>query len=136
MITTWVSPTADDRENDLRNWLAATSYQIPPPTLTSFVLVYGSMFDETGNKLCQGKLTITPYSFMRLEGNIVVPSPIYVNIPSTGNFSFYLAPSNGIQYKAEYDPDPSNPAPPPLKSGYFVEDWTIPSTGPVDIATL
>jgi hypothetical protein len=67
----------------------------------------------------------------------VVPKTVSYAIPGTGNISLVISPSNGVPYSVEFDPNPSDTTTPRrLKDGYFYNTWTIPSSGPVDIATL
>jgi hypothetical protein len=112
------------------------------PTLvnvqTTLIVITGSLYSaKTGDKITYGQLRIKPQTFNVLANNIIAPMTILVDVPSSGNLLFYLAPSAGVKYVVEFDPDPNDKITPlKLKSGYFKNMWTIPDTGPVNISTL
>lgn len=104
------------------------------PALTT---ITGSIFDaSTGQKRTQGRLYFTPQNFIIDGTELISAAQVFVDIPSSGNLNFGLAPSNGVSYVVEFDPDPSDPTPLTLKSGYFRNVWTVPSPGPVLITSL
>ncbi len=102
------------------------------------VTITGSLYDaSTGLKVVSGALYITPDNFIRYVDDIVAPFTVSYTIPGTGNISLSLAPSNGVSYTVEFDPNPADAdTPRSTKSGYFTNSWTVPASGPVDIATL
>lgn len=107
-----------------------------PATL---VTITGSIYNaSTGAKWTTGRLYLTPKTFIRNAGDVVIPKTVSYDIPGTGNISLAVAPStDNVVYTVEFDPDPADTSTPfRLKAGYFKNDWTIPSSGPVDLATL
>ena len=104
------------------------------PVLTT---ITGSIYDAaTGQKRTSGRLIISPQRYIIDGPELISATPVTVDIPSDGDLDFALAPSNGVPYTVEYDPDPTSPLPLPLRSGYFKNSWTVPATGPVSITTL
>lgn len=105
------------------------------PALTT---ITGSIYDaSTGQKRTTGRLYFTPQNFIIDGLDLISAQKVYVDIPSSGDLSFGLAPSNGVSYVVEFDPDPSDFVTPlTLKSGYFRNVWTVPSSGPVLITSL
>jgi hypothetical protein len=99
------------------------------------VSLYGSIYNPlSGTKWTSGRLNVRPLTFIVSNGNLVSTNTVYVYVPPTGDLSFQLVPGN---YQTEFDPNPSDTATPlKRKSGYFKNQWTVPTTGPVDIATL
>lgn len=103
----------------------------------SSVSVTGVLRDQTGAIRTSGRLYLTPVKFIVNNDVYVAPKTVSVDVPVSGSISFTVSPSNGVPYFIEYDPDPSITAiGPRLKHGYFRDYWTIPSSGPVDIAAL
>jgi hypothetical protein len=104
------------------------------PALTT---ITGSIYDaRTGLKRTTGRLYIRPQGFIIDGIELVSADSVFVDIPSSGDLNFGLAPSNGVSYVVEFDPDPADPTPLTLKSGYFRNVWTVPAVGPVSITSL
>jgi hypothetical protein len=100
--------------------------------------VTGSLYDaRTGLKVTTGKLFIRPNGFICNGAHIVAPKTVEYTIPGSGNISVVLAQSNGVTYTVEFDPNPADAATPrKQKPGYFMNTWTIPASGPVDLTVL
>jgi hypothetical protein len=105
------------------------------PTLTT---ITGSLYDSrTGTKLTAGTLRITPASFIQNGNDVITPHMVTYSIPVSGDISLQLAPSNGVKYLVEFDPNPADTVTPfRLKPGFFKNTWTVPASGPVNIAAL
>jgi hypothetical protein len=105
-----------------------------PPTL---VTIQGSMYDPSGRKLVSGRLIIQPTNIIVDGTSLVGRGAVNVSIPGSGDISIDLMPSHGVSYSVAFDPYPTDTATPlKLKSGYFITSWTVPNSGPVDIADL
>jgi hypothetical protein len=106
--------------------------------MPTYTTITGSLYDaRTGAKVTSGRLYITPDDFIPNGADIIAPVTVEYSIPGTGNISVALSISNGVTYTVEFDSDPADLVTPrPEKDGYWVNTWTVPATGPVDIATL
>jgi hypothetical protein len=101
------------------------------------VIIAGSIYNaSTGAKVTSGALYLTPRSFIQNGGDVIGTATVSYSIPGSGNISLYIAPSNGVIYDVEFDPNPADPLPLRLRSGYWKDQWIVPGSGPVDIATL
>jgi hypothetical protein len=109
------------------------------PSINRYTFVTGSVYDAaTGAKRTLGRFYIKPNNFLRNGGNLIVPKTITYDIPGSGNISIPLAPSkDGVTYTVEFDPTPADTTIPfRLKSGYFTDQWLVPTGDSADIATL
>jgi len=106
-----------------------------PPTL---ITITGSLYHpSTGAKLTSGALIVTPSTIFISNAELVSTASVSIAVPGSGNLSFSLAYNGAASYRVEFDPTPSDTTTPiALKSGYFRNDWLLPSSGPVNIATL
>lgn len=104
----------------------------------TLVTITGSLYDaRTGAILTAGKLYIKADDFIINGNDIVVPATVTYTIPVSGIISLSLSPSHGVKYTVEFDPNPADTTQPrAMKSGYFKDRWTVPSSGPVNIASL
>jgi hypothetical protein len=108
-------------------------------SVNRFTTITGSIYDAaTGAKRTLGRLYLKPNNFLRNGSNLVIPKTVTYDIPGSGNLSLVLAPStDGITYTVEFDPTPADTTIPfRIKSGYFKDEWSIPASTSVDIATL
>jgi hypothetical protein len=142
----WILDTEWVVGNATINATAATSTLTAGPAVASpssppsgiWTQITGSLFDaRTGSKVTSGRLLIKPNGFINNGNHIVAPKTVAYTIPGSGNISLTLAQSNGVTYTVEFDPNPADTATPlKLKAGYFVNTWTVPISGPVDISML
>jgi hypothetical protein len=108
------------------------------PCLAVFIAITGSLYDaDTGLKVTSGRLHIKPKNFIRDHCHLVIPITVTYDIPESGDIEMTLAPSNGVPYTVEYEADVTDPTIPfRMRPGYFINSWTIPASGPVNIAAL
>lgn len=102
-----------------------------PPALTQ---ITGSLYDSRGVKRTSGRLLIQPQTFVINGDHLVSANRVVVAIPSSGDLSFYLVPSNGIPYIVKFDPTPEDTVTPvELKEGYYKDEWLVPgSSGEIE----
>lgn len=130
-------------EKQVETRLTKTYLQIlvadPPAAVSPATLglteVVGNLYDQEGNVITFGRLTMTPRSPITVDGELIAPMTVTYDI--TGPVSINLAPSNGVLYDVQYDPTASDTVTPKnLKSGYFADVWDIPDAVSVDITDL
>ena len=114
--------------------LAADPPATTAPATLALVEVFGDLYDQAGNNITTGSLFIAPRGPITVSNQLIAPA--VVEYPVTGALSINLAPSNGVLYDVEYDPDPTDTVTPRnLKPGYFKSVWDIPAID-VDVANL
>jgi hypothetical protein len=127
-----------DSTDNQNHWTGegAVSFSTDSPLSLSLVLLTGSLWHpSTGTKLTTGQLRIRPRTWANNNTELVAPVIMVYAIPGDGDIELSLAPSQS--YVVEFDPTPLDLVTPlAQKSGYFINIWTVPATGPVDISTL
>ena len=103
----------------------------------NLITITGSLYHpSTGAKITSGQLLIRPSGVLRNDTKIVTPVTVAIAVPGTGDLSFQLVASSSVPYIVEFDPDPNSSLPLAMRSGYFKNTWTVPSSGPVNINAL